>query len=181
MSLIIGLILIGIALKVNNEMLSIYLMLIFLGLVIVEFIYNLKLYMEVRKNDRKIPRIAKKLHRNSKTQRICKRSDRNTKQIKKFIKRLKKKGECNMKEFLIDLIEGIKKIIVFIPNKVINHFDNYKYLEDKLKEYNSYKEATEKRLEQIRVAAEGNHYNADPDIFKRKIAELAKTPIDYQT
>lgn len=81
-----------------------------------------------------------------------------------------------MSEIIMTMVENMKDIVLYIPRKVIMHFDNYKFLEEKYKEYQATKRAYERRLNCIRITAEQNHYG-DESNYKRKIIELATTPI----
>lgn len=74
--------------------------------------------------------------------------------------------------------ETLKNIILYIPRKIAMHFQNYKILEEQYKEYQAYRRASERRLNCIKQVAEQNHYESNS--WKRKIIELATTPIDYK-
>lgn len=85
-----------------------------------------------------------------------------------------------MQEFLINLCEGIKDMILFIPRKIAMHIDNYNYLEGKYREYILYKKLVERRLHCIQITAEQNHY-LNEEVYKRKIVELTTTPIEFDS
>lgn len=82
-----------------------------------------------------------------------------------------------MFELLIDFIECIKNVILFIPRKIAEHFIRYQELDEQCKKDAGIKEAYRRRLNYIKLEAERNNYG-DPECQIRKIIELASTPID---
>ena len=58
-----------------------------------------------------------------------------------------------------------------------NHFKTFKALEAQVKKDAGIKEAYRRRLNCIKITAEQNHYGNE-ECYKRKIIELATTPIE---
>lgn len=79
-------------------------------------------------------------------------------------------------ECFIDFLEGLKNIVLFIPRKIYQHFENYRILEEQCKKDAGIKEAYRRRLSCIKLEAERNNYG-NPESQIRKIKELATTPI----
>lgn len=75
------------------------------------------------------------------------------------------------------MLEDVRDVILYIPNKIINHFETFKALEAQVKKDAGIKEAYRRRLNCIKITAEQNHYGNE-ECYKRKIIELATTPIE---
>lgn len=73
--------------------------------------------------------------------------------------------------------EKLKDVVLYIPRKIMIHFDNYKFLEEKYAEYQGFKKACDRRMNCIKLEAERNSYG-NFGAQKRKIIELATTPIE---
>lgn len=74
-------------------------------------------------------------------------------------------------------INNFKDVLFYIPKKIIYHFETYKIMEQQIKKDAKIKEAYRRRLGCIKVVAEENHYGNET-VYKRKIIELATTPIE---
>lgn len=85
-----------------------------------------------------------------------------------------------MLEIVIKVCATIKNVFLYIPNKVISHFDKYYFFKKKYVEYQAVQKAYERRLACIRTITEENHYNNE-DVYKRKIIELTSTPIKIRS
>lgn len=74
-------------------------------------------------------------------------------------------------------ITNFKDILFYIPRKIIQHFETYKAMETQIRTDKAIIEAYRRRLNCIKITAEQNHYGNENG-YKRKIIELATTPID---
>lgn len=74
-------------------------------------------------------------------------------------------------------INNFKDVLFYIPKKIIYHFETYKIMEQQIKKDAKIKEAYRRRLSCIKITAEENHYGNEI-VYKRKIIELATTPIE---
>lgn len=74
-------------------------------------------------------------------------------------------------------INSFKDILFYIPRRIIHHFKTYKIMETQVRTDKAIIEAYRRRLNCIKLTAEQNHYGNENG-YKRKIIELATTPID---
>ena len=74
-------------------------------------------------------------------------------------------------------INSFKDILFYIPRRIIHHFKTYKIMETQVRTDKAIIEAYRRRLGCIKVVAEENHYGNET-VYKRKIIELATTPIE---
>lgn len=74
-------------------------------------------------------------------------------------------------------INSFKDIVFYIPRKIIHHFETYKIMQTQTRKDKAIIEAYRRRLNCIKITAEQNHYGNENG-YKRKIIELATTPID---
>lgn len=74
-------------------------------------------------------------------------------------------------------INSFKDVLFYIPRRIIHHFKTYKIMETQVRTDKAIIEAYRRRLNCIKITAEQNHYGNE-ECYKRKIIELATTPIE---